>query len=338
MSNAWLPRGLRRIGMILITYLGLSALTSNPHNVVFAQSSEGEPSPLRVQHVVHVIGLDATKSNSSGSLVIDGTKMTFIAGDSRTEISLNSIREFSIAHDDVALIGGAKGTVVGLAPYGAGQLISVIRPAVDTLTLVYTDDNQAAHGTVLLLHKGKGDDVIRTLAKDGLVPQDYSQPGAIPTGIADRNPAKMERDKSLGRPSLEVTLPTIGVDGIPAEFPVGIYEELVAKLGSSGMFENVWRQGDNRIGPDVLILHIDIEQMKKGSARARALVPFTGASVIKVDVQLTDPAQKVLLNEQIIAAKRFRGENLDVTKILANKVKKEIAKLSDLNPRTLARE
>lgn len=69
-------------------------------------------------------------------------------------------------------------------------------------------------------------------------------------------------------------LPTESVDGIPPQFPIGLYEELVAQLSRSGMFENVWRQGEGRSDSDVLMLYVDIPQVKQGSAlfaRTRAL-------------------------------------------------------------------
>jgi hypothetical protein len=144
---------------------------------------------------------------------------------------------------------------------------------------------------------------------------------------------KKEIAKSHGLPSLRVSLLTESVDGIPAEFPIGVYEELVAQLTKSGMFKQVWRQGDTRADSNALTLHINIQQLKKGSARARGLVPFAGATVIKVDMRLTDSENKVLLEKDMTGAKRLRGESMVVTKNLTKNIKKELSKLPGLkNP------
>ena len=287
---------------------------------------------LTVDHVVNVIGTSDLKSNVSGNLVFDESKMSFVASDSTAEVPLKLIKAFSISRDNVPLIGGVKGTVASFAPYGVGQLTSVIRPNSDTLTLVYFDQHQAVHGSILILPKGKGDDVSEVLANVGLASRDYPQASPVPIEEIDTMALKQEILRAQGRRSIRVALLTESADGIPAAFPVGAYEDLISQLTSSGLFENVWRQGDDRAGADTLTLHVNIRKFKKGSPRARALVPFTGATVIKVNVQLTDSTRNVLFNKDINAAKRIRGESMTVTKGLAKKVKEELTKLPDLQP------
>jgi hypothetical protein len=331
MSRYRVLPSLKHFGILTVAYVALAALSPQNSGVVLAQSSGVHTDALEIPHVVHLLGLGDLKPESPGTLTLNGRRMAFAVAGSRTEIPIRSIRAFSISHDNVALVGGAKGAIAGMAPYGVGQVITVIRPNVDTFTLVYTDENKAVHGSILLLPKGKGDDVTQALALDGVLPRDYPETGLIgPAETMNKGAVKKEIEKAHGLPSVRIALLTESVDGIPAEFPVGVYEELVTGLTKSGMFQKVWRQGDTRTDSDVLTLHVNIQQLKKGSARARGLVPFAGPTVIKVDVRLTDPANRVLLQKDMTAAKRLRGENMVVTKNLTKSIKKELSKLPSL--------
>jgi hypothetical protein len=261
--------------------------------------------------------------------------LTFIQGKSHAEVPLHLIRAFSIGHDNVALIGGAKGAVAGMAPYGVGPAITMIRPGVDTFTLLYVGDDRAVHGAVLLLPKGKGDKVTGVLVKAGVSSHDYAQTG-LAASSQGLSTATLKLVKDLGeaqvRRSVQVAFPTESVDGIPPQFPIGLYEDLIAQLSKSGTFENVWRQGDGRADSDVLTLHVDILRVKKGSARLRGLVPFAGPTVIESHVRLTDPSNRVLLDKDMNGAERLRGENIVATKHLSKKIEKELAKLPGVKP------
>jgi hypothetical protein len=315
--------------------LALFVLTLNFASVATARSSEAESGLLQIHHVVHVLGFGDLKPESKGNLVIDGNRLTFIQGKSHAEVPLHLIRAFSIGHDNVALIGGAKGAVAGMAPYGVGPAITMIRPGVDTFTLLYVGDDRAVHGAVLLLPKGKGDKVTGVLVKAGVSSHDYAQTG-LAASSQGLSTATLKLVKDLGeaqvRRSVQVAFPTESVDGIPPQFPIGLYEDLIAQLSKSGTFENVWRQGDGRADSDVLTLHVDILRVKKGSARLRGLVPFAGPTVIEAHVRLTDPSNRVLLDKDMNGAERLRGENIVATKHLSKKIEKELAKLPGVKP------
>jgi hypothetical protein len=334
-SSSGLTVGFGTFGIRSASVLALFVLTLNFASVATAQSSEAESGPLEIHHVVHVLGFGDFKPESKGNLVIDGSRLTFIHGKSHVEVPLHLIRAFSIGHDNVALIGGAKGVVAGLAPYGAGQAITMIRPGVDTFTLLYVGADHAMHGAVLLLPKGKGYKVTGVLVKGGASAQDYPQTGPA-ASLQGLSTGTLKLVKDLGeaqvRRSVQVALPTETVDGIPPQFPIGLYEDLIAQLSKSGAFENVWRQGDARADSDALTLHVDILQLKKGSARLRGLVPFAGPTVIKARVRLTDASNRVLLDKDMSGAERLRGENIVATKHLSKKIERELAKLPAIKP------
>ncbi len=302
------------------TYIACLFATALTFNIpsLYAQSSERQssshrPGPVDLKDVVDVVGVGALKSNSVGHLTVDQNKMVFSAGDSKTEIPLRSVLAFNVAHDNVALIRGAKGTIASMAPYGVGQVISAIRPNSDVLTVVYLDDARAVHGSVLILPQGRGDDVTQQFVRFGIIPRDYPKAGPIPMESADKKGLRRDIEMAQGSPSIQVALLTTTEDGIPAAFPIGVYEDLISQLKNSGRFERVWRQGDNRVDPNALTLHVNILDWKKGSARSRNLVPFTGATKLNVEVQLTDATGKVLFNKKVDGAKRTHGENMTVT-------------------------
>jgi hypothetical protein len=334
-SSHRLVFGLERFAIRPVGVLALFVLALGFATAAAAQSSDTETGSLKIHHVVNVLGFGDLKPETKGNLLIDRSTMTFTKGKSHAEVPLDLIRSFSIRRDNVALIGGTMGIVAGMAPYGSGQAITMIRPGVDTLTLLYMGEDHAVHGAVLLLPKGKGDKVTGVLVKAGVPPGDYPPAGlasswqAVSAGALKLVKAASE---AQGRCSVQVMLPTESVDGIPPQFPIGLYEELVAQLSKSGMFENVWRQGDGRSDSDVLMLHVDILQVKKGSARLRGLVPFAGPTVIKAHIRLTDASNRVLLDKDMNGAERLRGENIVATRHLSQRIKKELAKLPGVKP------
>ena len=292
------------------------------------ERSAPETETLQIHHVIHFIGLADVKRNLSGDLSFGDGKITFASAGDNTAIPDELIVAFSSVHDTVPLIKGFPGQVAAMAPYGAGQAISMIRNGVDTLTLLYQDSNHAVHGTVFLFPKGQGEKAVHALTTRGISQHEYPRSGALgPTGSIDRTEAAI----SNGKPSLEVVLVTESADDVPAAFPVAIYEELIARLAKSGEFTRIWRQGDTRIDPSVQVLHIDIQGFKKGSERRRSLVPFWGSTTIKSNVQLRDHAQNVLLEKQINAAVRFHGENMGAGHGLCKKVEKALNKVAKAN-------
>ena len=79
---------------------------------------------------------------------------------------------------------------------------------------------------------------------------------------------------------------------------------LIARLGESGIFANVWRQGDKRIDANVIVLNIGVQPRSRQN------------------VELTDHTQNVLLKKQVSAAIRFHGENMEAGHSLCKKVRK----------------
>jgi hypothetical protein len=259
--------------------------------------------------------------------------MTFDVHDHSTAIPLRSILAFSILHGDRALISGARGTLAQAAPYGIGFALTMTRPSVETLTLFYSDSYHAIHGCILVLPKDTGERVVSAFAGVGLSPTDYPKTGALKPSEPQRElGAQMAAVSSPTKPSVEATLPSESFGDIPSAFPAAVYEDLIEQLTQSGLFAHVWRAGDIRRAPDMLVLHVDIEDWKKGSARGRGLGPFTGATVIKSSVTLEDRSGRRVFQAKVGGAKRMKGESLEVTNSLAKRVRKALEKTFELQP------
>lgn len=318
----------------LLTWLLLPAVVSRAQ-VPLAPSTDmtsqpTQPALVRIENVVHVVGLE-DKPGGIGYLAFDEKAMTLNIHGHSTAIPLRSILAFSIAHDDKSLIRGIKGQLAEAAPYGVGAVIASIRPSTDVLTVFYKDAERALRGCVLVLPKDSGKGVVSALANAGLSPMDFPATGNLMT--SETQPESETHVAPMPtpiKPSIEVTLPTESVDGIPPAFVADVFEDLIKQLTQSELFSNVWRAGDIRTTPDTLVLHIDIENWKKGNARERSLVPFTGATVMKTRITLVDASARAVFQGEVDGAKRMKGESLDVANSLAKHVRKALEKTPDL--------
>lgn len=290
--------------------------------------------PIRIENVIHIVGLD-DRPGGTGNLVFDDNTMTLDVHGHPTEIPLHSILAFSIVHGNKALISGTKGKIADAMPYGVGFAISMTRKPADTLTLFYRDSNYAIHGCVLVLPSGAGERVISTLANVRLSPTDYPKIVALIHSEAKyESGLQMVQTSRLTKPSVVVSLPSESADGIPSAFPAAVYENVIEQLTQSGLFAHVWHANDSHRTPDALVLNLDIEGWKEGSARGRAFGPFTGATEIKSSITLVGASGRTVFQGEVNGSKRTNGENLEVTNILAKHVRKVLGKASVLKAYT----
>jgi hypothetical protein len=113
----------RSLTCLVAIVLALSVAPSRPQSFA-TPASPIEPVPLKLHHVVDVVGMGDFNHRSgggislgpTGTLELDDRRMTFLAGDSTTVLPLQSIRAFAIAHDNVALIGNAGADRRALGP------------------------------------------------------------------------------------------------------------------------------------------------------------------------------------------------------------------------------
>lgn len=294
-----------------------------------AAQAPQSPAFTGIENVTHWVGLNA-KPGSSGDLVFDEQAMALYESGQSTTIPLRSILAFSVTHGDKPLIGGTKGKLAGVTPYGIGFAITMTRPAADTLTLFYGDSNRAIHGCVLILPKDAGGRAVSALAAE-LGPSEYPKSGILtPVEAPAESGPRQVPSSTPANPDVVVSLPSVGFEGIPAAFSAAVYENLIAQLTQSGRFANVWREGDIRRAPDAMVLHVHFETWKAGSPRKRGFGPFAGITKIESTVTLVDKSGQAIFHTKASGTKRSRGESLDAASSLAKHVRKALEKAPSL--------
>ena len=284
--------------------------------LAFLAASPAEPPP----NAVHLLGLADIARNAKGILKVEGGHLTFRTATAAARISLASATGFSVEQETRALLGGAAGRLLLLAPFGSGRAISMIRTGVETITLRYTDGRGGEHGCVLILPKGDGAKFAEMLETDGV------KRGALPTATeAAEEKHPLARGPAAWANAVIEIRPVAGGDPqLPDEFRVSIYEQLFEELWKTGQFQHVYRAGDRdaETKPDRLRLIVTIDTFKMGNERVRTLTAFGGSTVIKANVQVLDKDRHALVVKDLTGTVRGYGENIDAADSLARRVAK----------------
>jgi hypothetical protein len=103
---------------------------------------------------------------------------------------------------------------------------------------------------------------------------------------------------------------------------VAIYENLLEELAKAKQFEEVLRDGDRNANslPSLLILRTTVEAYTEGSETRRAVTTVTGATKLKVRIQLCTREGQIVLERELNGNVRFFGGNLRATHNLAHSV------------------
>lgn len=102
---------------------------------------------------------------------------------------------------------------------------------------------------------------------------------------------------------------------LPPAFEMAIYENTLDQVKKTGIFEEIYRDGDRRAGnaSGLVTLRADVLGFKKGSAMARQVTTVAGKTSIKIHMQIVQPDGKVLLEKDVEGKVRFFGENMRAT-------------------------
>ena len=120
-------------------------------------------------------------------------------------------------------------------------------------------------------------------------------------------------------------------------FSNAIYEDLVRQLNESKQFNDVFRSGDQdaHIVSRILILKTQVEKYSPGSETRRAVTTISGATKIKVRIQLVTPNGQVVVNRTAAGDVRFMGDNLKAADKVANNTAKLLKRSTLPAPATL---
>lgn len=269
-------------------------------------------------HVTHILGFEDVGRNANGELSIDGDNLNFRQGGGpATRVQITSIRNISIGEQDKQV--GGKPMMLGKAavPFGGGRVVSLFsHKKYDSLAIDYIDSQGGFHGSVFRLAKGQGPTV-----RDALIAH-----GARIDESERSVPMRSTTEESVEgqRWSVQVDLVDPGDTSVDESFSNAIYENLVRDLAKSKRFEHVFRSGDRNANDasGVLVLKTLVTKYFRGSETQRAVTTVTGATKLKVHIQLVTRDGRVLLERDAEGDVRFMGENSKATDRVASKTVK----------------
>jgi hypothetical protein len=160
---------------------------------------------------------------------------------------------------------------------------------------------------------------------------------AIMVALPSRLPGQTAAAKPSGGNGAPGTPWSVQVDQVDAanldlsySFQIAIYENLVDELNKTKQFQQVFRDGDVRVGefPNLLVLKTTVEKYTPGSETRRAVTTVSGATKLTVRSQLLTREGKVVLERTVNGDVRFFGSNLRATHNLARNIAKTIKKSS----------
>jgi hypothetical protein len=113
-------------------------------------------------------------------------------------------------------------------------------------------------------------------------------------------------------------------------FQVAIYENLVEELNKTKRFKQVIRDGDRKAieTPHLLVLKTTVVKYTPGSETRRAVTTVSGATKLRVQIELLTREGKIVLERTVNGDVRFFGSNLRATHNLARNIAKAIKKSS----------
>jgi hypothetical protein len=269
-------------------------------------------------HVTHVLGFEDVRRNVRGELSIQDDDLRFQRDKTPVaQVSITSIQNISLGEQDKQ-VGGVP-LMLGKAavPYGGGRVISLFsHKKYDSLTIEYLDSTGGFHGAIFRLAKGQGE-----IFKSALMAH----------GAHIRQSETLASLQSTTEDFQEGQTWSVQVDRVdPAAttadpcFSHAIYENLLQKLSKSKEFKHVFRSGDRNANAvsGVLVLKTLIEKYSPGSETRRAVTTVTGATKLKVHIQLVTRDGRVVLDHAVEGNVRFIGDNLGATKKVANNTAK----------------
>ena len=160
--------GARLMGIWALLFCCTFALAQDAAPVVSTNT------PLNVR-ATHLLGLENTKNNSSGTLSIQDNALVFRQSSGPSaKIDIASVRDVFVGGESKQVGGLPMKLGKAAAPYGAGRAVSLFaHKKYDTLTLEYADASGGIHGTVFQLNKGDGEPVRKELFARGVSAADF---------------------------------------------------------------------------------------------------------------------------------------------------------------------
>jgi hypothetical protein len=265
-------------------------------------------------HVTHVLGFEDVRRNVSGELSIHDDDLSFQRDEGpTTQVSISSIQNISLGQQDRQLGGVPMMMGKAAVPYGGGRVVSLFsHKKYDSLIIEYLDSYGGFHGAIFRVAKGQGE-----AFKNALIAH-----GAHIARSEDPVPVQSATEESLQAQKWSVQIDRVDPGGTTLDpcFSDAIYENLLRQLSKSKQFKDVFRSGDRNANDvsAVLVLKTIVEKYSPGSETRRAVTTVTGATKLKVHIQLVTRNGRVVLDRAVEGNVRFIGDNLRATNKVAN--------------------
>jgi hypothetical protein len=264
-------------------------------------------------HVTHVLGFEDVRRNVSGELSIDDDDFRFQRDKTpAAQVSITSIQNISLGEQDKQLGGVPMMMGKAAVPYGGGRMVSLFsHKKYDSLTIEYLDSTGGFHGAIFRLAKGQGEIFKSALIAHGAHIRQSETPAPLQS-----TPEEFQEGQTW---SVQVDRVDPGATTVDPCFSDAIYENLLQKLSKSKEFKHVFRGGDRNANVSgVLVLKTLVEKYSPGSETRRAVTTVTGATKLKVHIQLVTRNGRVVLERAAEGNVRFIGDNLGATNKVAN--------------------
>ena len=310
-----------RGGLALLVLLAWFTANANGQSQVDTSSTRSS------KHVKHVLGFEGMKRNASGELSIEDNDLRFQRDKApAAHVRITSIQNISLGEQDKQ-IGGVP-LMIGKAalPYSGGRMVSLFsHKKYDSLTIEYVDSSGGFHGAIFRLAKGQGEIFKSALIAHGAQIRQSETPASLP-GI----PEEFQEGQAW---SVQVDRVDPGATTVDPCFSDAIYENLLQKLSTSKEFKHVFRSGDRTANVSgVLVLKTLVEKYSPGSETRRAVTTVTGATKLKVHIQLVTQDGRVVLERAVKGEVRFFGDNLGATNKVASNTAKSLKRSTLLAP------
>lgn len=317
-----------RCGLALLVLVAWLLTTAKGQAEGTSKTANTNPYPYPSLHVKHVFGFENVRRNAGGELSIQAGDLIFQEdGKTTAQVSIASIQNISLGDQDKQVGGVPMMLGKAAVPFGGGRVVSLFsHKKYDSLTIEYVDSNGGFHGSVFLADKGEAPVLRDELVARGARKSEPEEPALPPVEAS-------EAPKDAQPWSVLVRRIDPGDTTLDPSFSSAIYENLMKELPRSKQFKTVFRSGDRNANDasGLLILKTLVTKYNPGSETRRAVTTVTGATKVKVEIQLLTRDGRVLLSQDVEGDVRFIGDNLRATSKVAHNAAKILAR-ANLSP------
>lgn len=297
--------------------------------------------PMRLDGAYEVIGFDAVKPHSRGTLTLSTNAIQFASAKASATVPIAAIPRYSLNEDSREVVPGAAGWLLQTASIagfinplaemgaiGSGLGMGTLRTGVSALEIDYMDAGHALHKAVFLVPRNIGDSASHALASLN-IPAEAVTPLPHPTFSKNANLLSSRVTLGKGVGSIRVLDLPAGEGGMPSFLEALTYEQLISRLNASGYFRHVLRAGEDiptgGTG-ELFTLQTSITAFAEGKPRLRLATIGFGKVRITAEVRVSDSSSTLLKDNIVNSNVGDDQSGFDACQLLAMRVARLITK------------